>query len=208
MKLYTYDLAPNPRRVNLFLAYKGIELPTRQIDLRTGEQLLPEYRAINPRCIVPALQLDDGTVLSDCIAICSYLEELYPQKPLLGTTALERAQVLSWDQHIFVDGFLAVAEALRNGHEAFKDRAEPGPNNIAQIPALEARGRVRLHNFWRELDNHLKERDFIVGTQLTFADIDAYVTTDFGARIRERAPERHTHLQAWYQRVKALLGDA
>jgi glutathione S-transferase len=113
MKLYTFDPAPNPRRVKLFLTYKGIDLPTVQIDLRQGAQFSKEFRAINPRCIVPALQLDDGSVLCDAIAICWYLEKLYPQKPLMGTEPLQQAQILSWDQRIYSDGFYAVADVHR-----------------------------------------------------------------------------------------------
>ena len=95
MKLYTYDPAPNPRRLALFMQYKGIEIETVQVDMMKAEQLAEEYRQINPQCTVPALQLDDGNVLCEVIGICMYLEGLYPDKPLLGSTALEKAQVIS-----------------------------------------------------------------------------------------------------------------
>src|SRR5690606_1248917 len=119
MLLYTYDPAPNPRRVRLFLDYKGIGLPTRQVDLRKLEQLEPAFRAINPRCIVPALQLDDGSVLCDGLAICLYLESLYPERPLFGADALERARIVSWDQYLYSDAFQPIADVLRNQHRAF-----------------------------------------------------------------------------------------
>lgn len=205
MKLFTYDPAPNPRRVNLFLSYKGIELPTEQVDLRARKQFSPHFQAINPRCVVPALQLDDGSVLCDGIAICTYLEHLYPQKPLLGTDALERAQILSWDQYIFSDGFLAVAEVLRNQSPQFEHRALPGAELFEQIPDLIARGRKRLHVFYWALERHLQGRQFIVAEQLTFADIDAFVTVDFGGWIKEKIPDNCPNLSLWYERVKPLL---
>jgi glutathione S-transferase len=205
MKLYTFDAAPNPRRVNLFLAYKGIQLPTQQINLREGQQFSADFTAISPRCIVPVLQLDDGTALCDGIAICWYLESRYPQRPLLGTNPLQQAQILSWDHYVYADGFLAVAEALRNRSEAFKERAVTGPGRIAQIPELEPRGRQRLQSFWQRLDEHLEDREFLVGNAITLADIDAFVVVDFAGWIKERVPENRPRVQAWYQRIKPLL---
>lgn len=205
MKLYTFDGAPNPRRVSLFLGYKGIELPSQQINLRAGEQFSPDYRALNPRCTVPALQLDDGTVLCDAIAICWYLESRFPERPLLGSEPLLQAQILSWDACIFSDAFLPVAEALRNRSEAFKDRAVPGPERVAQIPELEPRGRQRVQLFWQHLEQHLDRRDYLVGNGLTLADIDAFVVVDFAGWIKERVPESRPRVQAWYQRIKASL---
>lgn len=205
MKLFTFDAAPNPRRVNLFLKYKGIEIPTQQVDLRAGEQFSAQFTAVSPRCIVPALQLDDGTVLCDGIAICWYLESLHPQRPLLGKDPLQQAQILSWDVYVFTDGFLPVAEALRNRSEAFKDRAVTGAMRVAQIPELETRGRGRLKAFWQRLDEHLQGREFLVGNTITFADIDAFVAVDFAGWIKERVPDDRAHVQAWYGRIKALL---
>ena len=206
MKLYTYDAAPNPRRVNLFLGYKGIELPTEQVNLRAGDQFSAEFRAISPRCVVPALQLDDGTVVCDGIAICWYLESLYRQKPLMGGDPVQQAQIMSWDHYIFTEGILAVAEALRNGHPAFKDHALPGPEPIAQIPELEARGRRRLQLFWQRLEEHLDGRPFLVGNAITLADIDAFVAVGFAGWIKERVPQTKLRLQEWHQRIEKLLG--
>lgn len=205
MQLFTFDGAPNPRRVNLFIRYKGIEIPTRQINLREGEQLGEEYRRINPRCIVPALQLDDGSVLCEGVAICWYLESLYPQRPLMGVGAQQQAQVLSWDHLVFADGLMPVAEALRNRSAAFKDRALPGPGSVPQIPELELRGRQRLQLFWQYLDAHLQGREFILGNALTLADIDAFTVIDFAGWIKERVPDSCTNLNRWAAHVKSLL---
>jgi glutathione S-transferase len=205
MKLYTFDGAPNPRRVSLFLSYKGIQLPTQQINLREGEQFGAAFKAINPRCVVPALQLDDGSVLCDGIAICWYLESLYPQKPLLGIEPMLQAQVLSWDQYIFVDGILAIGDTLRNSNKAFKDRALPGPQQIAQIPELGARGRQRLQLFWQRLEEHLEGREFLVGNSPTLADIDAFVAVGFAGWIKESVPQGSRKVHEWVQRIETLL---
>src|ERR1043165_6152130 len=105
MKFYDCATAPSPRRVRIFLAEKGVSLPTVQVDLRNGEQFTPAFRAINPDCTVPALQLDDGTVIADAVAICGYLEELHPEPALIGRTPLERAVVTALNRQIERDGF-------------------------------------------------------------------------------------------------------
>jgi glutathione S-transferase len=147
MKIYSFDVAPNPRRVGLFMAYKGISIETINVDLGKKEQLMDDYLAINPAGTVPTLVLDDGTILTDAIACCTYLESLYPEKPLMGTTDLERAQVLGWSHKIFIQGLMAVAEMLRNQGDFFKNRALPGTLELEQIPALVKRGKLLLGNF-------------------------------------------------------------
>jgi len=205
MLLYTYDPAPNPRRVRLFLDYKGIGLPTRQVDLRKLEQLEPAFRAINPRCIVPALQLDDGSVLCDGLAICLYLESLYPERPLFGADALERARIVSWDQYLFTDGFQPCAEVWRNGHPAFAEHPLPGPHKFAQIPALVERGRERLAVFFAALETAVAGRRYLVGEALSWADICLLVTLEFAGRVRCPVPAGCPQLLAWQQRIAAEL---
>src|SRR5205809_5280805 len=114
MKFYDCATAPSPRRVRIFLAEKGIRIETVQIDLRNGEQFTPAFRAINPDCTVPALALDDGTVIADAIAICGYLEELHPEPALIGTSAQERAHVTALNRQIERDGLFAAMDAFRN----------------------------------------------------------------------------------------------
>ena len=114
MKFYDCATAPSPRRVRIFLAEKGIGIETVQIDLRNGEQFTPAFRAINPDCTVPALQLDDGTVIADAVAICGYLEEMHPEPPLIGATPKERALVTALNRQIERDGFFAAMDASRN----------------------------------------------------------------------------------------------
>jgi glutathione S-transferase len=206
MKLYTFDPAPNPRRLNLFIAHKELKIPSEQIDLRAGQQFSESYRAICPRCIVPTLQVQDGSVLCDVIAIATYLESLFPRRPLLGTTPLSRAQILSWDQYIYSDGLQSVAESLRNRSAAFKDRAVTGAEPIAQVPELDGRGKLRLRNFWRFLDAELDDgREYLAAGQLSMADIDAYVVVGFAGWIKETLPPDLPHLNAWHRRIQAAL---
>jgi glutathione S-transferase len=205
MKLYTYDPAPNPRRLELFLTWKGIEIETHQVDLMTAEQLGDEYRAINPDCTVPALVLDDGTVLTEVIGMCTYLEALYPEKPLLGTTPLEKAQVASWDHKIFLGPFMAIASMLRNKSDGFRDRGLPGALNLPQIPELADRGLLQLQDILPKINVHLADNTWVAGDNLSFADIDLLVCVDFLAWVKQSVPEDCTHLKAWYERASAEL---
>jgi len=203
MKLYTFDKAPNPRRLGLFLAYKGITLETEQIDLMALEQHGERFAAINPQRTVPTLLLDDGSTMTEVIGICWYLESLYPERPLLGRNAREQADILGWDHRIFLQVFMPIAEMLRNGHENFKDRALPGPHPVKQLPELVERGRARLHHCLPEVDAHLAAHPFLVGTQCSFADIDLFCALEFAGWVREGIPEHCKNLQAWQERCKS-----
>lgn len=199
MKLYIFPPAPNPRRLAIFLNEKGIVLDSQLVDLRAGEQFQPEFLAINPCGTVPTLVLDDGTVLTEVIGIYSYLEALYPDNPLMGADPLSRALIISWDHRCFVEGFLAVAETLRNANKAFAGHALPGQVAYEQIPELAERGRRRIHAFYRVLDEHLANRNFMVGEQFSIADIAAWVFVNFSGWVKETVPDDCARLQHWYQ---------
>ncbi len=203
MKLYTYDPAPNPRRLALFMAYKGIEIETHQVDMMSGEQLGEEYRAINPLCTVPALVLDDGTVLTEVIGQCVYLEGMFPDKPLLGTSPLERAQVISADHLLFATAFMPIADMLRNSKPAFTNRALPGPLNVPQLEVLVERGKMRLDYAWQSLDATLGQQQWIAGHGPSFADIDLLVLTEFAGWVKESVPQDCANLQRWLQQARA-----
>lgn len=205
MKLYTFEAAPNPRRVHLFLQYKGIELEQEIVNIRNQEQFSDHFKGLNPGCTVPVLELEKGEVLIDAVSICLYLESLYPDKPVFGRNALEQAAIIGWDHRIFVEGFTAVAEMLRNQNAAFKHRALPGLLDIEQIPELVERGRGRLHDFFKRLDKHLSGREFIVGNAISFADMDALVVCDFAGWVHEKIPAEAENLPNWYQRVVQQL---
>jgi glutathione S-transferase len=203
MKLYTYDPAPNPRRLALFLKLKGLAIDTQQVDLLANEQLGDAYRQINPALSVPALVLDDGTVLTEVIGMYTYLEELHPQPPLMGSTAAERAVVISWCHRLFVGLMMAIAGALRNRGKSFVNRALPGPLDTPQIPELVERGLLQIGYILPELDAHLAHSQWVAGDNFSIADIDLLVSIDFLAWIRQSVPEECTHLKDWYQRACA-----
>lgn len=204
MRLYDYGPPPSPRRVRIFLAEKGVTLPVETIDLGKGEQYSERYRAINPRCTVPTLELDDGTYLSEGLAICDYLEALYPEPPLFGRTPQERAQVIMWFQRIDFEGFHAVAEVLRNSSRAFKDSSLTGPVRYPQVPALAERGRDRMAHFYVSMNERLGQSEYVAGPFFSLADIQLLCVVDFGKGWgRMPVPAELTALLAWHARVSA-----
>jgi glutathione S-transferase len=203
MKLYDYAPAPNPRRVRMFLAEKGIAVPTVQVDLRANEQFTPEFRDINADCTVPVLELDNGTRLADVMAICVYFEVLQPEPALMGIGPLGCATVTAWQRQVERDGFFAVAEALRNSSPAFKARALPGADDYEQIPALVERGRSRIGKFFRTLDARLAGHKYVAGEAFSIADITAVVAVDFARWIRLAVPKDLINLRRWHAEISA-----
>lgn len=199
--LYDCATAPSPRRARILLAEKGIVHQTVQVDLRNGEQLSEAYRAINPQCTVPALRSDDdggdGLLLTDNAAITAYIEARFPQPPLLGSTAQDKAEIASWQWRVEFEGLLAIAEALRNSAPAMANRALPGPVDYAQIPALAQRGLARVQQFFALLEQRLAGREFIAADQFSIADITAVVAVDFARVVKVKPGEQHPNLQRW-----------
>jgi glutathione S-transferase len=206
MKLYDFAPAPNPRRVRMFLAEKGITLPMVQVNLRANEQFSPVFRAVNADCTVPVLELDNGTRIADVMAICIYFETSQPEPPLMGVGAQDRADVAAWQRRVEREGFLAVVEAFRNSTPGFKGRALPGPDDYEQIPALAERGRARLGKFFATMNTRLADRKFVAGPRYSIADITALVTVDFAGWIKQRIPDDCTHMRRWYDAVSARPG--
>ena len=201
MKFYDCSTAPSPRRVRIFMAEKGLEIPTVQVNLRKNEQLSSEFRKLNPWCTVPVLELDDGTAISEVTAVCRYLEEIRPEPPLLGIDTRDRAVVAMWDHRCEIDGFFAAAEAFRNASKGYKDRAVTGPKNVTQIPELAERGRNRLMQFFEMLDQRLSVSSFMAGDRYTIADITAQVTIDFAGWIKMKLPDELHNARRWLDEV-------
>lgn len=203
MKLYDFQAAPSPRRVRMFLAEKGIKVPTEQVDLRSGAQLTDEFRKLNPWCTVPVLELDDGTTVSEAIAVCTYLEAAFPEPPLMGRTPEEKGSIAMWEHRCEVDGFLAAVEGLRNSTPGMKGRALTGADNYEQIPALAERGRARLERFFEVLDARLAESAFVGGPGFSIADITAFITVDFAGWQKITLGDDQTHARRWYDVINA-----
>lgn len=201
MRFYDCKTAPSPRRVRVFLAEKGIELETVQVDLGSGEQFSAAFRRINPECVVPVLELDNGYCISEVLAICHYLEELHPEPALFGRTPEARAAVLMWNAKVEQLGLWAVAEAFRNSVKALTNNALPGPDSYSQIPELAERGRVRVGKFYQRLDDQLAANEYVAGDFYSIADISAMVAIDFAAWIKITMPDNALHLARWYESV-------
>ena len=203
MKFYDCSPAPSPRRVRIFLREKGIDVPTVQVDLMKGEQLGEAFLRINPDGTVPVLELDDGTRLTEILAICQYLEDTVPEPPLFGRDARERALALMWNTKIEQQGLSALADLFRNRSKGFKGRALPGPVDFEQIPALVERGRMRSEQFFDRVDAHLADSAFMIGDVFTLADITLLVGVDFAAWSKIAIGEKRRNLQRWYDEVSA-----
>lgn len=201
MKFYDCKTAPSPRRVRIFFAEKGIDVETVQVDLGSGEQFAEAFRRVNPDCVVPALELDDGSCISEVIAICQYVEDLHPEPALLGSSPEERARVSMWNAKIEQLGLLAIMEAFRNSAKGLVDRALTGPEAYAQIPELAERGRKRVLHFLNRLDGQLADNPFVAGDNYSVADISAMVLVDFAGWIRISIPDEACHLKRWYAEV-------
>lgn len=195
--LYDFTMAPSPRRARILLAEKGIACQNVQVNLMAGEHLGDAFRALNPQCTVPALQLDDGTVLPDNAAIAAWAEAAQPEPALMGRTPLEKAEIASWNSRTEFEGLLAIAEAMRNSAPAMKGRALTGPAPVDQIPELAQRGLARAQRFFDVLDAHLAERDFIATDRFSIADITAVVMVDFARVVRLKPTETHPNIRRW-----------
>lgn len=208
MKLYDCQTAPSPRRVRIFLAEKGLDIETVQVDLGKGEQFGEAFREVNPDCAVPALELDDGSCISEVIAICQYIEALHPEPALLGRTAEERARVTMWNAIVEQQGLWGMMDAFRNSAKGMVNRALPGPTSYAQIPELAERGRQRVSQFFTRLDNQLADNAFVAGDNYSIADISAMVLVDFAGWIKIAIPDDATNLARWYAEVSARPSTA
>jgi len=188
----------------MFLAEKGISVPLVSIDLAASEQHRDVYRAINPRRVVPTLVLEDGTAIGEVLAIWRYLDETYPATPLLGTAPKERALATMWERRAELEGFAAVMEGVRNAAPRLAGRAIAGPHDYEQIPALVERSKLRVANFYGDMDVRLAEVPFVAGEHFSAADITTLVTVDFATRAFDMPISTEMHaLKRWYDVVAA-----
>ena len=203
LTFYDCQTAPSPRRARIFIAEKGIDVETVEIDLRKGEQMSESFRKINPRCAVPSLVTEDGHAISENLAIAHYLEALHPTPPLMGSTPLEQAMVLEWNWRCEFEGLAAVAEILRNSSPHMKGRAMTGPRNVEQIPELAARGLLRLRYFYEDLNAQLKSNEFVAGDHYSLADITALVMVDFSKWVKAQPDDTLNALWTWHGKAAA-----
>ena len=198
---YDCATAPSPRRARMLFVEKGLEIPTVQIDLRNGEQLGPDFRAINPRCTVPALKLPDGQVLGDNASIARYIEEIRPEPPLMGRDPVEKALIAEWNAVVAFEGLMGIAEVVRNVLPGMKGRALPGPASYEQIPELAERGQARVVRFFATLNDRLQSSAYVGGEVFSIADITAFVAVEFASWVKLVPSENQSALAEWRQAV-------
>ncbi|MEX2482862.1 MAG: glutathione S-transferase N-terminal domain-containing protein [Gammaproteobacteria bacterium] len=203
MKLYDCKMAPNPRRARIFIAEKGLDIPAQEVSIMAGENLAPDFLKINAWGTLPALELDDGTVIVEAPCIFRYLESLHPEPNLLGQDPLESARIESWERFSEMNGMGAIGEFFRNQAEALADRALPGYSGVKTLPALVERGRQRAAWYYEQVEKRLAETAFLAGDRYSAADITALCAIDFGKAVGLGIPEGNAATQRWHETVSA-----
>lgn len=198
MKIYDGGRAPNPRRVQIFLKEKGLEIETQQLDLNALEHRSAEMIAKNPVQTVPFLELDDGTVIAETIAICRYLEELHPEPSLFGASPIERAKIEMWNRRVELGFFMRVAFSFRHLH--------PGAAVLEgeQVPKWGEKNQKLAIEYLDILEEQFAENEYVAGDRFSVADITCIVAVQFFKPARLEIPqEGYSHLKRWLEQVSA-----
>ena len=197
MKIYNSSLAPNPRRLRIFVAEKGLKIPTEEVDIFTGKNRTPEMLAKNPAGGLPFIELDDGTHLAESVAICRYLEGLHPEPNLMGKDNREQAFIEMWNRRMELNLFAVAARAFQHTNELFKAR-------IKQFPEYGETQRETVKQQLKWLDAQIGNKPFIAGDRFTIADITALVAGDFAAQAAGvSADPALKNLARWHQSVSS-----
>jgi len=202
MKLYTTTLAPNPRRVRIFMEEKGIEIPVQEISIMEGEHKQEEYKKISPSSKVPALELDDGTIITESMAICRYLELLHPEPALFGSSKVEQAKIEMESRRIELELMLPIASAFRHTHPAAAALENPQIEEYGIAQRENAINRLNL------LDEELGEQKFIAGDDYSVADITALCAIDFGGLAQIEVPSSLVNLSRWLENMRSRPSSA
>ncbi|QPC93026.1 glutathione S-transferase [Mesorhizobium sp. INR15] len=195
MKLFDGGRAPNPRRVRVFLAEKGLSVPLVPVDMGALEHKRESVSSRNPLQRLPVLELDDGTIITESVAICRYFEELHPEPALFGRGALGKAQVEMWQRRMELNLLSSVAQAFRHIHPAMKEW------EIPQIPEWGEANKPKAVEFVRLLDSELATREFVAGDAYSIADITGMIAVDFMKPARIKVPDECTNVLRWYLAV-------
>lgn len=196
MKLYDNKFAPSPRRVRMFAAEKGLEIPLVPVDIAAGETQGTGFLAVNPLGELPVLELDDGTRLTESLAICRYLESQHPQPNLLGASPREQAEIEACVLRLMFRMYVPTSQAFRHTHRFWAGR-------VQQVPEYGALARQAALDELERLDRHLAERPFVAGERFTLADIVAFTTVDFGKPSDIRIRPEQQHIRRWYEQIAA-----
>ncbi|MGX9118560.1 glutathione S-transferase [Mesorhizobium sp. BHbsci] len=197
MKLFDGGRAPNPRRVRVFLAEKGLEVPLVPVDMGALEHRKQPVSSRNPLQRLPVLELDDGTVITESVAICRYFEELHPEPALFGRGALGKALVEMWQRRMELNLLSCVAAAFRHIHPAMREWEVP------QIPEWGEANKPKAVEFLRLLDGELAQREFVAGDAYSIADITGLIAIDFMKPARIKVPEDCGNVLRWHQAISS-----
>lgn len=196
MKIYETSTAPNPRRVRIFLAEKGIDMEYVQLDIVNGENLNPEMRSKNATTKIPFLELDDGTCIGETIAICRYFEETHPEPALMGSTALEKAQIEMWQRRAELNFMNMVGMCFQHTTGYFKDRMTP----VAEWGVEAGKNAVEFMDL---AEQQLAENTYLAGETFSVADITLLCALDFARVVKIKPSDKHTNIQRWYELVSS-----
>jgi glutathione S-transferase len=197
MKIYDFAFAPNPRRLRIFVAEKGLKIPIEQVDIFTGQNRTPEMLAKNPAGGLPVMELDDGTHMAESVAICRYLEGLHPEPNMMGKNSREQAEIEMWNRRVELGLFSAAGRAFQHTNELFKAR-------LKQFPEYGETQREAVTQQLQWLDAQIGNKPFIAGDRFTIADITAEVAVDFAAQAAGvTADPALKNLGRWYKSVSS-----
>jgi glutathione S-transferase len=196
MKILEFTQAPNPRRVRVFLAEKGLQVPFEQVNIGAADNRKPDFLKINPMGGVPVLQLDDGTYIAESVAICRYFEDIKPEPNLMGKDAKEKGVIEMWNRRMEFEILMMTAGSFRNTSDFFKGR-------IPQVPEYGAICKEAALKRLEWLDSELANRKFIAGDRYTIADITALIGIDFGRTTGIKIGENQKNLARWHQEVSS-----
>ncbi len=195
MKIIEQERAPNPRRVKIFVAEKGLDIPFEKIELNRGDHHTPQFTALNPMQRVPVLLLDDGTAISESVAICRYLEELHPKPRLFGCSPLSKAKVEMWNRRMELNLLMPISQFFRHTHPAMAKMEVP------QIAEWAKANVPRVHTMLKFLNDELSTRSHIAGDKYSIADITALVAIEFMKPAKLVLPNDHFHIRSWLNRM-------
>ena len=202
MKLYDFALAPNARRVRVFMAEKRLEIPVVEVKVRDGAMFEEPYRSMNPFAVVPFLELDDGTCIGESVSICRYLEELHPAPSLMGRDPRERALIDMWNRRVELDGYLPVMHSLRNAGSGLPGAGRPRhPERPRPVSEIAERGRDMLLILLERLDAQLSDGRFLAGGTFSIADITGYFMILLADRTGVPIPDDRPNVARWYEDV-------
>ena len=202
MKLYDFELAPNAQRVRVFLAEKGLEVPTEQLNVRNDDQFVEPFTSMNPFHCVPFLELDNGTVIAESMSICRYLEELHPEPPLFGRTAEERAVIDMWLRRFELAAFIPMLHAVRTHVPMFAGRVLPGTRtDLPQLPVMVTRAKEMMEVFLTRVEPHMAQNEFIAGPDFTIADITGFFTVRMTNALEMDLTTSYPAVNTWFAKV-------